>query len=83
MADVFTKEKRSKVMSRIRGRGNERTELALVRLFRANESGLRWLAMMNSLPPGAVVRSDLHNLFPGNLECVDQLVNTHAGVELR
>lgn len=37
MADVFTKAKRSEVMSRIRGRGNERTELAMVRLLRANK----------------------------------------------
>jgi hypothetical protein len=35
MADVFTKAKRSEVMSRIRGRGNKDTELALVRLLRA------------------------------------------------
>ena len=35
MPDVFTKAKRSDVMSRIRSRGNERTELALVRVFRA------------------------------------------------
>jgi DNA mismatch endonuclease (patch repair protein) len=34
MPDVFTKAKRSQVMSRIRGRGNEETELALMRLFR-------------------------------------------------
>ena len=34
MPDVFTKEKRSAVMSRIRGRGNKETELALVRMFR-------------------------------------------------
>jgi DNA mismatch endonuclease (patch repair protein) len=32
---VFTKTKRSEVMSRIRGRGNMETELALVRLLRA------------------------------------------------
>jgi len=36
MADIFTKAKRSEVMSRIRGRGNKDTELALARLFRAN-----------------------------------------------
>ncbi len=36
MADVFTKAKRSEVMSRIRGRGNKDTELALARLLRAN-----------------------------------------------
>ena len=36
MADVFTKLKRSDVMSRIRGRGNKDTELALVKLLRRN-----------------------------------------------
>jgi DNA mismatch endonuclease (patch repair protein) len=35
MPDVFTKAKRSEVMSRIRGRGNKDTELALARIFRA------------------------------------------------
>lgn len=34
MADVFTKAKRSEVMSRIRGRGNKETELALAALMR-------------------------------------------------
>jgi DNA mismatch endonuclease (patch repair protein) len=34
MPDVFTVEKRSQVMSRIRGRGNKETELVLVTLFR-------------------------------------------------
>jgi DNA mismatch endonuclease, patch repair protein len=42
MADVFTKAKRSAVMSRIRSRGNKDTELALVRLLRAHKiSGWR------------------------------------------
>lgn len=36
MADVFSKMKRSEVMSRIRSRGNKDTELALARLLRAN-----------------------------------------------
>lgn len=36
MSDVFTKAKRSEVMSRIRGRGNKDTELALARLFRTH-----------------------------------------------
>ena len=36
MPDVFTKAKRSEVMSRIRSRGNKDTELALTRLLRAN-----------------------------------------------
>lgn len=34
MSDVFTKAKRSEVMSRIRGYGNKDTELALMQLFR-------------------------------------------------
>jgi DNA mismatch endonuclease, patch repair protein len=36
MADLWTKEKRSAVMSLVRGRGNKGTELALVRLLRQN-----------------------------------------------
>jgi DNA mismatch endonuclease (patch repair protein) len=36
MADVFTKTKRSEVMSQIRSRGNRDTELALARLLRAH-----------------------------------------------
>jgi DNA mismatch endonuclease (patch repair protein) len=34
MPDVFTKEKRSAVMSRIRGRGNKNTELLFAKLLR-------------------------------------------------
>ena len=34
MSDVFTKAKRSDVMSRIRGHGNKETELALMKLLR-------------------------------------------------
>src|SRR5208283_2270871 len=34
MSDVFSKAKRSEVMSRIRSRGNKDTELALAKLFR-------------------------------------------------
>jgi DNA mismatch endonuclease (patch repair protein) len=42
MPDVFTKAKRSDVMSRIRSRGNRDTELALARLLRAHRlSGWR------------------------------------------
>jgi DNA mismatch endonuclease (patch repair protein) len=36
MADVFTKAKRSEVMSRIRSRGNRDTELRLMALMRAH-----------------------------------------------
>ena len=42
MPDVFTKSKRSEVMSRVRSRGNKDTELALARLLRTNRiSGWR------------------------------------------
>ncbi len=42
MADVFSKAKRSQVMSRIRGRGNKDTELTLAHLLRAHKiSGWR------------------------------------------
>jgi DNA mismatch endonuclease (patch repair protein) len=34
MSDVFTEEKRSEVMSRIRSRGNRGTELRMIALFR-------------------------------------------------
>src|SRR5438874_1760060 len=36
MSDVFTKEKRSQVMSRIRSAGNRDTELAMLALLRQN-----------------------------------------------
>ena len=39
MPDVFTKGKRSEVMSRIRGKGNKSTELKLLKLFR--EHGIK------------------------------------------
>ncbi|MDB6017867.1 MAG: hypothetical protein JWR19_2356 [Pedosphaera sp.] len=34
MPDIFTKQKRSEVMAKIRGRGNKETELALMAIFR-------------------------------------------------
>lgn len=37
MSDVFSKAKRSAVMSRIRSHGNKDTELALSKLFRRNK----------------------------------------------
>jgi DNA mismatch endonuclease (patch repair protein) len=36
MSDVFTKAKRSAVMSRIRGAGNKDTELALIKILRSS-----------------------------------------------
>jgi DNA mismatch endonuclease (patch repair protein) len=41
MPDIFTKAKRSEVMSRIRGKGNKRTEGVLVQLFR-DEGIIGW-----------------------------------------
>ena len=35
LTDIWSKSKRSEVMSRIRGKGNEKTELRLARLIRA------------------------------------------------
>jgi len=47
MPDVFTKQKRSEVMSRIRGRGNKETEIALMQIFRRNKiSGWRRQALI-------------------------------------
>ena len=37
MSDIFTKAKRSEVMSRIRSHGNKATELALAKLLRQNK----------------------------------------------
>src|ERR1700681_3705941 len=36
MPDVFTREKRSAIMARIRGSGNKDTELRMITLFRAS-----------------------------------------------
>lgn len=36
MVDVFTKEKRSEIMSRVKGKGNEATEQKLINLFRVH-----------------------------------------------
>lgn len=42
MPDVFTKEKRSEVMSHIRGKGNKDTELVMIQILRNNHlSGWR------------------------------------------
>jgi DNA mismatch endonuclease (patch repair protein) len=42
MSDVFTKEKRSEVMSRIRGKGNKDTELVMIQILRSGHiSGWR------------------------------------------
>ncbi len=42
MPDIFTKEKRSEVMSRIRGKGNKDTELAMIQILRSHHiSGWR------------------------------------------
>ena len=51
MADIFTKEKRSQVMSAIRSVGNKSTEMKLLRIFRANRiSGWRRHAKLAGRP---------------------------------
>jgi len=37
MTDIFSKQKRSEVMSKILGKGNEKTEVRLARLMRAGD----------------------------------------------
>jgi len=63
MADVFTKEKRSEVMSRIRPNGNKETELALIALFR--EHGLKGWRRQQALfgKPDFVFRKNRIALF--------------------
>lgn len=48
MADIWTKEKRSQVMSRIRSRGNRTTEMRMVALFR--EHGIKGWRRHQPLP---------------------------------
>jgi DNA mismatch endonuclease (patch repair protein) len=48
MADVFTKEQRSAVMSRIKGKGNKSTELKLIEIFKA--SGIKGWRRGSKLP---------------------------------
>lgn len=57
MADVFSKKKRSEVMSRIRGRGNKATELALCGLLRdSGISGWRRHLKLPGTPDVSFVR---------------------------
>lgn len=53
---VFTKSKRSEVMSRIRSRGNRDTELALARLLRANRV-TGWRRQVEIRSPKSEIRS--------------------------
>jgi len=53
MSDVFTKAKRSEVMSRIRSRGNKDTELALARLLREDTTAERPLGYLSKLQRAA------------------------------
>ncbi len=57
MPDVFTKRKRSEVMSRIRGKGNKDTEIALAKLLRANHiAGWRRQQTVRIAAIGAIPR---------------------------
>ena len=59
MPDVFTKAKRSEVMSRIRSRGNKNTEVALAKLFRRNKI-TGWRRQVN-LTVGRRRRKETHS----------------------
>ena len=61
MSDVFSKAKRSEVMSRIRSRGNKATELALVKLFRRHKiTGWRRQIQIRTSPAIAAVATPQH-----------------------
>jgi len=58
MADVFSRSKRSRIMSRIRGKGNERTELRMLALLRAQKvSGWRRHLPLPGTPDFAFLES--------------------------
>jgi DNA mismatch endonuclease (patch repair protein) len=66
MADVFSKRKRSEVMSRIRSRGNRDTELALARLLRVNHiTGWRRHSLVRVTVEGRKSRVE-GKAFPGS-----------------
>ena len=66
MADVFSKAKRSEVMSRIRSRGNRDTKLALARLLRANHiTGWRRHSLVRVTVEGRKSRVE-GKAFPGS-----------------
>jgi len=69
VADIYSQAQRSKLMARIRSRGNARTELALVRIFRAfritgwrRQIALRCEASASQSRPNFQVRPDF--IFP-------------------
>jgi DNA mismatch endonuclease (patch repair protein) len=66
VADVFSKSKRSAVMARIRGRGNEATELAFVRLLRCYKitGWRRHVTIALTLGTGTSVRRRTPNVRP-------------------
>lgn len=65
MTDVFTKAKRSDVMSRIRGSGNKDTEVALATFFRRHAiSGWRRHALLRFQVPGSRFQVKPDFVFP-------------------
>src|ERR1017187_6647469 len=59
MSDIFTKAKRSFMMSRIRSRGNKDTELALAKLFRRHKiTGWRRQVQISTPPRPAPRRGE-------------------------
>jgi DNA mismatch endonuclease (patch repair protein) len=82
MPDVFTKKKRSEVMSRIRSRGNKETEITLMRLLRRHKiSGWRRHAVIRGPDRSAVGKARPH---PFPLPSVfASLRRDHAGAKGR
>ena len=84
MPDVFTKVKRSEVMSRIKGRGNRETEGALARLLREHGiTGWRRHLPLTGRPDFAFRREHVAVFVDGCFwhqcpKCSNMPVNNHA-----
>ena len=65
MPDIFTKSKRSDVMARIRSRGNQATEVALMRVFRAQGiTGWRRQLALRATVEGSEMRVEIRRTSP-------------------
>ena len=70
MADVFSKKKRSEVMSRIRSRGNKDTELALAKILRRHGiKGWRRHIQINTSPRPSPQRGEGVRVRPDFIIC--------------
>ena len=79
MPDVFTPAKRSEVMSRIRSRGNRATELALVKLMRAEGiTGWRRQWPLHGKPDFVFPKARVAVFVDGWLPCFSAGLRTEA-----